>query len=458
MNTPARLTEGPVLRSLAALAFPMLGGIFAVIAFNFADTYFVAQLGTRQLAAMSFTFPVVMVPIGIAFGLGTGTTAVVSQAIGRGDPSTIKRLASDSLSLSFLTVLFFAGIGMLTVDPLFTLLGAPPDILPLIRDYMMIWYPGMVFLVVPMVANANIRASGDTKLPALIMGVATIFNIILDPILIFGWYGAPRMELQGAALSTVIARGGAMIGALLILHYRDRLLDFRTPTLKDVWYSWKQIGYIAVPASATNILQPIGLALVTRIIADQGPAVVAAWGAGSRVTAFSLIPVFALCSALVPFVGQNWGAERFDRVLQARRYAHRFAFLWGVLVAAALHFLAGPVAALFSSEPEVVSEIVRYLWIIPFGYALVGIFSVTEETLNAIGKPIIASVQTLIHMFLFYVPFAFAGSYYYGVVGMLSGLAVADILGGLVGLSLSRLMCRRGELQCFATEPDKEAV
>ena len=159
MKNPARLTEGAVLRSLAGLAFPMLGGIFAVIAFNFADTYFVAQLGTRELAAMSFTFPVVMVPIGIAFGLGTGTTAVVSQAIGRGDPSVIKRLASDSLSLSFLTVLFFSAIGMLTIDPLFILLGATPDILPLIQDYMMIWYPGMVFLVVPMVANANIRAS-----------------------------------------------------------------------------------------------------------------------------------------------------------------------------------------------------------------------------------------------------------------------------------------------------------
>ena len=458
MKNLARLTEGAVLRSLAGLAFPMLGGIFAVIAFNFADTYFVAQLGTRALVAMSFTFPVVMVPIGIAFGLGTGTTAVVSQAIGRGDPSVIKRLASDSLSLSFLTVLFFSAIGMLTIDPLFLLLGATPDILPLIRDYMMIWYPGMVFLVVPMVANANIRASGDTKLPALIMGCATIFNIILDPILIFGLFGAPRMELRGAALSTVIARGGAMIGALLILHFRDRLLDFKTPGLKDVWNSWKQIVYIAIPATVTNILQPLGLALVTRIIALQGPEVVAAWGAGSRVTAFSLIPVFALCSGLVPFVGQNWGAEKFSRVLKAQKYAHRFAFAWGILVAIVLHFSANQVASIFSEEPDVVTEIVRYLWIIPVGYALVGIFSVTEETLNAIGKPIIATVSTLIHMFALYVPLAFAGSYFYGVVGLLAGLAIADTLGGLVGLSLSRLMCRRGERECFAAAEEKEAV
>jgi Na+-driven multidrug efflux pump len=266
------------------------------------------------------------------------------------------------------------------------------------------------------------------------------------------------MELRGAALSTVIARGGAMVGALLILHFRDRLLDYRTPSLRDVWNSWKQIAYIAIPATATNILEPLGLAIVTWIIALQGPAAVAAWGAGSRVTAFSLIPVFALCSGLVPFVGQNWGAEKFSRVLKARKYGHRFAFAWGILVAVALHFVANPVASLFSTEPEVVTEIVRYLWIIPIGYALVGIFSVTEETLNAIGKPIIATVSTLIHMFAFYVPFAFAGSYFYGIVGLLAGLALADILGGLVGLSLSRLMCRRGEKDCLPAAQEKEAV
>ena len=330
--------------TLLNLSVPMLGGIFSVVTFNLADTYFVAKLGVQELAAMSFTFPVVMVLFGVAFGLGTGTTAVVAQAIGRGEGDAVRRIASDSLLLSFLTVLFFAVAGVLTIDPLFILLGAGADILPLIRDYMVIWYLGIAFLVVPMVANSAIRASGDTKFPALIMMGATVSNIILDPILIFGWFGLPRLELQGAALATVIARAGTMVASLLILHFRDGMLDFSPPNLGAVWNSWKQVGRIAVPAAMTNILQPVGLGVVTRLVADYGPHAVAAWGAGSRITAFTLLPVYAVCSGLVPFAAQNWGAQQYDRVYQARNYAYVFSFIWGLLMLAVLHVVAEPVA------------------------------------------------------------------------------------------------------------------
>ncbi len=448
MDMQAKLTQGPVARTLMGLSVPMVGGIFSAVAFNLADTFFVSRLGTRELAAMSFTFPVVMVLMGIAWGVGTGTVSVVSRAIGRGEHATVRRVSSDSLILSFLTVFCFAGIGMFSITPLFTLLGATPDILPLIRDYMTIWYPGIVFLVIPMVANAAIRASGDTRLPALIMVAGTGANLILDPLFIFGWFGFPRMELRGAAVATVIARAGTMVASLLILHIRYRMLDFSTPGLKDIWRSWKAVGAIAVPATVTNLLHPVALGIITRVVADYGPGAVAAWGAGSRVTMFTLIPVFALCSGLVPFIGQNWGAEQFDRVARARKYGYIFAAFWGILALAVLHVAAEPIARLFSDETGVIREIVRYLWIMPIGYATVGILNVTEETLNAIGKPVIASVQTLVYMFGFYLPFGMLGSHLHALTGLLSGLAAADVLGGMVGMMLVRWMCKRGERMC----------
>ena len=174
----AKLTEGSVPKLLWHLALPMTIGIMSVLAFNLVDTYFVAQLGTRELAAMSFTFPVVMVLMGVSFALSTGTASEVSRAIGRGDETTVKRLTSDSLSLSFLVVLVVAGLGMATINPLFTFLGAGPDVLPLIRDYMLIWYPGVVFLVIPIVANAAIRAGGDTRFPAMMMVAAMLTNLL----------------------------------------------------------------------------------------------------------------------------------------------------------------------------------------------------------------------------------------------------------------------------------------
>ena len=357
----ATLTEGPVGRVLAGLAAPMVIGLFSVIAFNLTDTYFVSQLGTRQLAAMSFTFPVISVMFGIAMGLGTGTISVVSRAIGAGEQARVRRISSDSLTLSFLTVLIAAGVGMATIDPLFRALGATDDVLPLIHEYMMIWYPGMVFLVVPMVANASIRAAGDTRLPALIMTGGTLINFVLDPLLIFGLLGFPRWELKGAAVATVIGRFLILVASLAILHFRKRMLDFSSPGLRDVLESWRQVASLAIAATATNIVPSIAAAFVTRLVAEFGEGAVAAWGAGSRVTHFVLIPVYALGSGLVPFVGQNWGAARYDRVRQGRRYAYRFAFVWGAAMVAVLHFGAEMVAGIFSEDAAVVGLIVEYL-------------------------------------------------------------------------------------------------
>ena len=199
-------------------------------------------------------------------------------------------------------------------------------------------------------------------------------------------------------------------------------------------------------------MQPLGVGVVTRLVAEFGPSAVAAWGAGSRVSAFAMIPVFAVCSALVPFVGQNWGAQLFDRVYAARNKAYLFALIWGVASIVILQFAARPVAGLFSTEPEVLADIVLYLQIMPLAYALIGVFSVNEETLNSIGKPIAASVQTVVQMFLLYIPLAYLGSTLMQFTGLLVGSTAADIAAGLFGMWMVRSMCLRGERECTARD------
>ena len=200
LTTRARLTEGPVGRTLLGLALPMIWGMFSIIAFNLTDAYFVGKLGTAPLAAISFTFPVVMTVGSITIGLGVGTCSVLSRAIGEGDHRKVQRLATDSLILSLLVVGFFILVGILTIDPLFEAMGADSETLPLIREYMSIWYFGMMFLVVPMVGNNALRASGDTINPSIIMTVSALINVILDPILIYGLGPFPRLEIKGAAM------------------------------------------------------------------------------------------------------------------------------------------------------------------------------------------------------------------------------------------------------------------
>ena len=130
----ARLVEGPVGKTLIKLTIPMIFGMVGMVIFNLADTFFVGQLGTNQLAALSFTFPVVLVIHSLALGLGIGASAVISRAIGEGSHDKVQRLTTDSLILSILFVGFFVLVGSLTINPLFRLLGAPDNILPMIKE------------------------------------------------------------------------------------------------------------------------------------------------------------------------------------------------------------------------------------------------------------------------------------------------------------------------------------
>jgi putative MATE family efflux protein len=230
----------------------MILGLAGIVTFNLVDTFFVGQLGAMELAALSFTFPVVMVIGSLALGLGSGASAVISRAIGEKDIDRVRRLTTDSLILSLILVGTCILVGFLTIDPLFKTLGATPELLPLIKQYMVIWYPGMVFLVVPMVGNNAIRATGDTKTPGLIMLLAAVVNAIMDPLLIFGLGPFPRLELQGAAIATVVARAITLAVALWVLGRRDRMLTTKVDSLRAVYASWKSILYIGMPLPPTD--------------------------------------------------------------------------------------------------------------------------------------------------------------------------------------------------------------
>ena len=438
MKTKARLTYGPVGKKLFHLTIPMVAGIFAITAFNLADAYFVAKLGTRELAALSFTFPVVMLIGAFTLGLGMGASSVISRAIGEGSHEKVKRHTTDSLFLGVFIVAVFVAIGMFTIDPLFRFLGAGEEVLPYIRDYMTIWYFGMVMVVVPMIGNNAIRASGNTKFPAFVMITAAGINVILDPIFIFGKFGIPRMEIAGAALATVIGRTTTMTLTLAALHFRERMLEFSIPRLKPMLDSWKKILYIGLPAAGTNIFIPLSIAVVTRIVSVFGESAVAAVGAGFRVESFAMMVIMALSAVLIPFIGQNWGAGFFERVRLAHKNASLFSFFWGAFTLLVFVLTAPQIARLFSDDPKVIQGIIYYLYIAPAGYGLYGITILACAAYNAINYPLRAAGLHSFRMFILYIPCAWLGARLIGLRGVFAGVVVANILSGLVSLYFIR--------------------
>jgi len=434
----ARLTEGAVGRRLFMLAFPMLGGTFAMCTFNLADTYFVARLGTTPLAAMGFTFPVVMFVTSITHGLGMGATAVVSQVIGERNHAFARKVTTHTLLLSTLVVGTFSLAGLLSMNHLFRTLGATDEVLLLVKQYMVIWYAGTVFVIIPMLANSIIRATGDTVFPSAIMIAASGLNVVLDPIMIFGLFGCPALGLRGAALATVIARGFTLLMTMLVLHHRHRLLDFSVPSLGEMWVSWRRVLHIGVPSSATNILGPLSAGIITRIVAGFGEEAVAACGAGGRLEMFAFMIPMALGISLVPFIGQNWGAGRVDRVNLCRKYSNRFALYWGLCCAVTFMLLSGKMAALFTKDPEVLDILALYLCVIPLGYGMREIHRYVGFSFNAIGRPLSSAAINAIRILGLLIPLTLLGACAFGLPGVFGGTVAADVLAACVAVLWAR--------------------
>jgi putative MATE family efflux protein len=434
----ARLTEGTVGRTLFRLTVPMIFGMVGMVIFNMTDTYFIGRLGTSELAALSFTFPVILVIHSLALGLGIGASAVISKAIGEGNHDKVKRLTTDSLVLSILFVGFFVLAGSLTIYPLFRLLGAPDNILPLINKYMQIWYFGVIFVIVPMVGNNAIRASGDMKTPAIVMMIAAGINMILDPLLIFGIGPFPRLEIAGAAIATVIGRGITLVITLIILIHREKMITFQIPPFKKIYHSWKEILYVGIPTAGTRIIIPLGIGIITRFVSAFGAPAVAAFGVSSRIEFFTMAVIMALSSVISPFVGQNWGAGKLERVDTGVRLSQLFSIGWGIFVFLLLAVFARSIAGIFNSDPAVISSAALYMRIVPGGYGMYGVTVIVASTLNVLRKPLQAAGLSVLQMFVLTIPMAYYGSTLFGLPGIFGSLAVSYAVTGILSWFLFR--------------------
>jgi putative MATE family efflux protein len=443
----AILTQNPVIPTLIKLALPMIVGILGIIGFNLVDKYFVGRLGTNEQAVLGFVYPIVLIIGSIAQGIGAGATAVISRAIGQGKKDDVKRLTTDSLILGVLIVSVFMIAGLMTIDPLFTLLGANRKVLSLIKEYMQIWYIGTIFVVIPIVGNNAIRATGDTLTPSIVMLIAVLVNAIMDPMLIFGIGPFPKLGIAGAALSTVLARATTFTVALIILIFREKMITIRLKSIRSILHSWKKILYIGLPNAATRSIIPISTGIVTGLVASVGkePAV-AGFGVATGIEFFSLSVVMALSVVLGPFVGQNLGANRLDRVQLGLKYSKTFALMWGAVTVIVFIFLAEPIASIFSKDPEVIKIVALYLRIVSFGYAFQGIVLIVAQTLSVMERPIHSALISMVQMFVLYLPLAFLGSRFIGVAGIFGALLIAYVVSGIGSYLVQRWILKHHNL------------
>ncbi|MCF8019495.1 MAG: MATE family efflux transporter [Vallitaleaceae bacterium] len=430
------LTQDPVTGLIIKMTFPMIFGMLGIVAFNMVDTYYVSKLGLIPMAAMTLTFPVVMVIGALAQGIGIGAAALISKAVGEQQHTKIIRYTTDSLTLGLILVFVFVIAGLLTIRPLFTLLGADQETMPYVVDYMTIWYGGVMFLIIPMIGNSAIRALGDTKTPALIMTVAALVNMLFDPIFIFGYGPIPALGIKGAAIATVISRAITLIVSLYVLIYRQKIVSFQKALFSDIVKSFKDLIYIGIPNALTRIITPLAIGVITGLVTTFGKEATAGFGIATRIEMFAMLIINALASIFVPLLGQNIGAKKDLRVMEVIKKSELFSILYGLFVMLILILFGRPLAQIFTDNSVVIETVRMYLLIIPIGYGLQGLFLIHTSILNVINKPLHSAMISLIRMFLLYVPLAIVLS---GLMG-LNGIWIALNASFVISVLISKYM------------------
>ena len=430
-----KLVEGSVREALIRMTTPMIIGMLMMFTFNMVDTLFISFLGTEPLTAISFTFPVGFTVMSMAIGLGIGASAVVAKHLGGGDNERAKEAATVINYISLTTASVLVVLCWIFLDEIFGLLGASADLLVLIREFMVVWLPGSLLIVCMMTGNSILRASGNTRTPSMLMAFAGFSNAVLDPLLIFGIGPFPALGIQGAAWATVISWALVFAYLYYLLIFKLEMVSRRLPSNEVFATSGREMLRIGIPAAGANMMTPLAAGIMTAIAAGFGNSAVAALGVGGRIEPIAILLVLAMSTSLPPLISQNYGAGRVERVAEAYRLAIRFVLVWQLFIYGVLALAAPLIAEVFSDDPEVISTIKLFLWILPLGYGMQGVIILTNSSLNALHRPMSALWLSIARFFVFYVPLAWLGSVYFGLWGFFVGAVAGNLIMGVISLA-----------------------
>ncbi len=430
------LTQGDIARHLFRLIVPPILALGVVFSYYIADIYFVSFLGTEPLASFAFSAPVSSILITIFVALGIGATSVISTQMGKagGDLTKIRPLSRDTMWLTFFIAILMIIAGFTIFPKIFLLLGAKGDILQYTQTYMKIWYFSLFFTGSHIVAGNIIRATaGDARLTSLATLVSAILNIILDPILIFGFGPIPAMGIAGAAWGTLISSFFAFSAIMWLLIFYYQVTIVRFGNLKNLYKHWKWIIPIFLFAIIENSMPPVGESLLIWFAAKFNTELVAAFSIIGRLYLFFLTPFISIFIGIIPFIGQNWHAGEYGRVRIAIRICFKIAIIYWLCLSITMFFAGEYVATQFTNIPEIIHWVAFYYHWVQFATIGTGLMIVISGIFYGMGRVILPSLLQVLYWLLLFAPAAYFLTTYFQIYG----LFIADIFSNLVALAVA---------------------
>lgn len=406
----------------------MFFGISSIMIAALVDAYYVGQLGTQELAAVSLTFPLFMAMTSVAMGLGIGATSVISRKLGSGDRETSLTIGSHTILLVVGVVIVVEILGFSTMRWLYVLLGTDESLMTWVVTYTQILFVGLPFFAIAMVGGMMLRSMGDITTAAVIMIAGSGLQVLIAPLLIFGIGSWGGLGIYGSAWAFVVSRVALFIYAVFVFKQYGL---FRSPgRWVDIRASWLAILRLGFPAIASQMIHPISMGILLSLLSTFGTAVVAAYGIVNRIEGLALMVMMALSSSLGPIVGQNFGARQFHRVKHAISLSYRFSLIYGTCVAILLCSLAYPIAGFFRDDPTVIEAAALYLYIVPITFTIGGIGMVSGSTFVAYGEALPSFTLSMLRSILLLVPVAYVLQLYFGYLGIFAAIAVTNLMVG----------------------------
>ncbi len=401
------LLQKKIGRAVLSLAMPLIAAGSLSIFLELTDAFFVGRLGSEALAAVALAGVVIFLLSTIGMGLGVGTTALVARAFGEQDYLRADRVVVQSLFLGIFFSLAIGIVGYLFSPYLLRILGAQDTVLKMATAYLRILFAGIFTMYWTFLGSSAFQGAGDTLTPMKINGLSVILNIILDPLLIFGWLGFPRLEVVGAAIATVFSRTiGSLL--LLVLLYRGRdALQIKGVGLRLERRTMATIIRIGFPSSIQMVLRSFSATVLVKVAALFGSVVLAAYGVGGRIYSLFLLPGFGFGGAAATLMGQNLGADNSGKAEKSAWTAVRYYLFFLIFCGLVISLFATPIARVFNPNVQFVAIAVTYFRYMSAGALFLSTGVVLSRALQGVGDTVSPMMVTAISLYLIQIPLAY---------------------------------------------------
>lgn len=437
------MTEGSIPRHLITFATPMLLGNLLQALYNTVDTIWVGRfLGANSLAAVSVSFPVIFVLVSMVMGISMATTVLVAQNAGARRMDMVRRVIGNSISLLVLGGVGVSALGLAFHRQVLQMINVPAEIIPEASQYLSIFLGGLMFMFAYNTLSGILRGLGDSRSPLIFLVYATVMNIILDPMMIFGIWPFPPMGVAGAAIATVVSQAFSGVLAVRYLLRKTDLLSTKPSDYRIEKGLTLTIIKIGLPVGIQQTVMSLGALVVSSVINSFGGAVVAGFGAGSRIDHFSVMPAMSIGMAVSSVVGQNLGAQKHERVHETLKWAIilsvSIATLFTVTILAIPRILISP----FTTDAHVLLVGSSYLKIMSLSYIPFAVMFATNGVMRGAGDTLPTMIISISTLWLIRVPLA---RYLASLPGLAeNGIWWAMVISTLIGMVLSVAYYRTG--------------